>query len=210
MGEHPTKYPRKFARSRTRARARTTLYELEAGAMKALAHPKRLLVLDLLTDGRERNVGELVEETGLSQSNLSQNLAVMRTAGLLATRREGNLIYYRVTDARVVRAVALVRAVMAERAANLQFLLERAAEKRKERVRKAATAGAYLILAMLGALALFAVAHPVLVGGSLGDMAQHTQLLMASGSLGGLVEACASVGPEAPAGFLAAMASGLA
>lgn len=204
MGEHLTKQVRKFAHARGRQDPRELLYELEADAMKALAHPKRLLVLDLLNDGKERNVGELVDDTGMSQTNLSQNLAVLRTAGLVTTRRDGNLVYYRVADQRVVRAVGLVRAVMAEQAQDLQFLHERAAEKQKERVRKVTT-GAYFVLGMVGLLALFALTHPLLVGGSLGAAGQHAQLLMASGSFSGLLETCASVGPEAPAGTLAAM-----
>lgn len=209
MGENLSKHVRKFAHARRRADPRATLYELEADAMKALAHPKRLLILDLLSDGEERNVSDLQSETGLSQSNLSQNLAVMRTAGLLMTRRDGNLIYYRITDPLVTRAVSMMRAVMARQVEDQQFLLERAAEKHKQKVRRA-TMGAYAVLAALAMVAVFAVSHPLLVGGGFADSAQHAQLLLASGSFSGLLETCSSVSPEAPAGAFAAMSTMLA
>lgn len=206
MGENLSKHVRKFAHARGRAGPRATLYELEAEAMKALAHPKRLLILDLLSDGEERSVTDLQRETALSQSNLSQNLAVMRGAGLLMTRREGNLIYYRVTDPLVIRAVALMRAVMARQVEDQQFLIERAAEKHKQKVKRA-TLGAYAVLALLAVAAVFATAHPLLVGGGLADSAQHVQLMVASGSFSGLLEMCSGVTSETPAGPFAAMST---
>lgn len=203
MGEHLHKHARKFMHAKGRADPHASLYELEAEAMKALAHPKRLLILDLLGDGKERNVGELLAETRMSQSNLSQNLAVMRTAGLLSTRRDGNLVYYRVTDPRVVRSVTLMRGVMAELVENRQFLVERATEKRAQRLKRVMT-GAYFIAGVLGALALFAVLHPLLVGGSLADAGQHAQLMVASGSFSGLVETCVNVAQGDPQALAAA------
>ncbi len=61
--------------------------------LKALANEKRLMVLCLLVDG-ERSVGELNAELDLSQSALSQHLAVLRADGLVDTRREAQTIYY--------------------------------------------------------------------------------------------------------------------
>ena len=68
-----------------------------ARLMKALAHESRLLVLCVLSEG-ERSVGELNVEVGLSQSALSQHLAVLRRDGLVETRREAQTIYYRLAD----------------------------------------------------------------------------------------------------------------
>lgn len=64
------------------------------GLMKVLANPDRLLLLCELAQG-ERNVGELQGELGIVQPTLSQQLAVLRDAGLVETRRDGKSIYYR-------------------------------------------------------------------------------------------------------------------
>ncbi len=88
------------------------LSEMEAAAgevarhLKALAHEKRLLVLCKLLEKGEANVGELTRAVGLSQSALSQHLAVMREEGLVTTRREAQTIYYRIADPRLVRLLA--------------------------------------------------------------------------------------------------------
>ena len=66
-----------------------------AELLKRLAHPARLLVLCLLVDG-ELAVYQLEQHVGLSQSALSQHLAVLREHGLVTTRREGSSVYYRV------------------------------------------------------------------------------------------------------------------
>lgn len=68
-----------------------------AAMLKMLSHEARLLVLcDLV--GAEKSAGELVESSGLSQSALSQHLAKLRDEGLVATRRDGQTIYYRLAD----------------------------------------------------------------------------------------------------------------
>lgn len=63
------------------------------GLLKAMANPARLMVLCEIADG-EKSVGELERAVGLSQSGLSQHLAVLRARDLVATRREGQTIYY--------------------------------------------------------------------------------------------------------------------
>ena len=65
--------------------------------LKALANRDRLLLLCQLVDG-ERNVGELEELLRIVQPTLSQQLAVLRREGLVDTRREGKLVYYRVAS----------------------------------------------------------------------------------------------------------------
>jgi ArsR family transcriptional regulator, virulence genes transcriptional regulator len=67
-----------------------------AQLLKALANERRLQVLCLLADG-ERSVGEINELLDLSQSALSQHLAVLREEGLVRTRREAQTIYYALT-----------------------------------------------------------------------------------------------------------------
>ncbi len=65
--------------------------------MKVLSNPDRLLLLCELAQG-ERNVGELESELGIVQPTLSQQLAVLRDAELVQTRRDGKSIYYRVAS----------------------------------------------------------------------------------------------------------------
>ena len=68
-----------------------------ARLLKALANEKRLMLLCLLVEG-ERSVGELNARVELSQSALSQHLAVLREDGLVSTRREAQTIYYALAD----------------------------------------------------------------------------------------------------------------
>lgn len=75
------------------------------GLMKALSNPDRLLLLCQLSQG-ERRVGELQELVGIGQPTLSQQLGVLRDEGLVATRREGKQIYYRIVSP---QALAVMR-----------------------------------------------------------------------------------------------------
>ncbi|MFD1034055.1 ArsR/SmtB family transcription factor [Sphingomonas hankookensis] len=63
--------------------------------LRTLAQPQRLMILSVLLDG-ERAVGEIEEATGIGQPALSQQLAELRRADLVATRREARQIYYRI------------------------------------------------------------------------------------------------------------------
>ena len=87
----------------------TTQFEVQAGAaarlLRALANERRLMILCQLTDG-ERSVGQLLPLVGLSQSALSQHLAVLREEGIVATRRESQMIWYRIADPAALKVVA--------------------------------------------------------------------------------------------------------
>lgn len=65
----------------------------KADILKALAHPVRIRVFESLADG-EKTAGELVVITGEKEANTSRHLAVLRTAGLVATRKEGLNVFY--------------------------------------------------------------------------------------------------------------------
>ncbi len=67
--------------------------EAPIDALKALAHPLRFRILEALRSG-ERNVGEIEDATGIGQPALSQQLAVLRSAELVTTRRESKLVFY--------------------------------------------------------------------------------------------------------------------
>lgn len=72
-----------------------------AALLKAVANPRRLMVLCQLVEQGEMTVGDLTLAVGLSQSALSQHLARMRGEGLLTFRREGQTLWYRIADPRV-------------------------------------------------------------------------------------------------------------
>jgi ArsR family transcriptional regulator len=78
-----------------------------AGLLRAISHKARLLVLCELANG-ERSAGELVEHSGLSQSALSQHLAKLREQGLVATRRQAQVIFYRIADQRARRVLRVL------------------------------------------------------------------------------------------------------
>jgi ArsR family transcriptional regulator len=89
------------------------LYALHAEFCKALAHPVRMKVLDLLRQGEEC-VCRLAPAVGVSESNLSQLLAALRRAGIVEARRKGHWIYYRVRDPRIFQVIDEMRAMIAD------------------------------------------------------------------------------------------------
>ena len=70
---------------------------VKAELFKAIAHPARIRILEILTAG-SRSVGELQPDVGIESSHLSQQLAVLRRAGLLTTRKDGNSVIYSIKD----------------------------------------------------------------------------------------------------------------
>ncbi len=90
------------------------VFELHAELLKALAHPRRLEILQLLRD-HELNVSEMEEMLGLPQANLSQHLMVLREAGVVGFRKEGKEVFYSVAHPNFVTASDLLREVLAER-----------------------------------------------------------------------------------------------
>lgn len=76
-----------------------------AKLLRALGNERRLMILCQLADG-ERSVSELQPRAGLSQSALSQHLAVLRQEGVVATRRDGQTIWYRIDDPAAIKVVA--------------------------------------------------------------------------------------------------------
>ena len=96
-------------------------FELQADICQTLANPKRLQILNLLKNG-ELSVGAMVAALEIAKPDLSQHLAVMRQKGILATRREGTTIYYRLATPHIVEACRVMRQVL------LEALAERGAD----------------------------------------------------------------------------------
>jgi ArsR family transcriptional regulator len=85
----------------------TDQIELIADRFKALAEPMRLRILDALRDG-EATVGEIVEHTGAGQANVSRHLNLLYRQGLVARRKDGLNVYYRIADPAIFRLCDLV------------------------------------------------------------------------------------------------------
>ena len=84
--------------------------ERYAAISRALADPKRLCVLEILSNG-ERSVGDLSREASCHVPNMSQHLAVLRSAGLVESRRDGSTVFYRLSDPRILEAYRLIQSV---------------------------------------------------------------------------------------------------
>ncbi|MGE7434293.1 MULTISPECIES: ArsR/SmtB family transcription factor [Kitasatospora] len=87
------------------------LYQLKAEFFKTLGHPVRIRVLELLSE-REHAVAEMLPEVGVEASHLSQQLAVLRRAKLVASRREGSTVYYSLTSSQVAELLRVARAIL--------------------------------------------------------------------------------------------------
>jgi len=72
-------------------------YKIKADFLKALSHPVRLQIIELLKDG-ERNVGSIMKTLSIQQSSLSRHLTVLREAGILKSRQQGTVVYYNIED----------------------------------------------------------------------------------------------------------------
>jgi len=81
--------------------------------LRAIGHPQRLSLLDALSHG-ECGVGELARITGIGQPALSQQLAVLRSAGLIDGRREAKQVFYSINPAAMRKAAAAIVALIPE------------------------------------------------------------------------------------------------
>lgn len=97
--------------SKTAMKREMEIFERQARICKAFAHPGRLQILDLLGQG-EQGVSELQEALGISKTSISQHLAILKSTGVLATRREGKQIYCSLAMPEVKQACQLIRRVL--------------------------------------------------------------------------------------------------
>lgn len=86
-------------------------HDRQAELLKALAHPVRLQILDILRGG-EQCVCHLEAVLGLRQAYVSQQLMTLRKAGLVADRKDGLRVYYRVTDRAILRVLDQAQTVL--------------------------------------------------------------------------------------------------
>jgi ArsR family transcriptional regulator len=106
------------------------LYKLQADLCKAFSDPKRLLIISELRKG-QKSVGDLVRILAAPQAAVSRHLAVLRERGIVDARREGNNVFYSISDPRVCDACDIVYQILMARIEKSQRLIEKGAEHPK-------------------------------------------------------------------------------
>lgn len=84
---------------------------MTANALKAMAHPLRWKILCVL-GGTELSVGDIVAQTGTSQSNISQHLEQLRNKNIVTSRKEANRIFYRIRNGKLLELIGTMRTVL--------------------------------------------------------------------------------------------------
>jgi DNA-binding transcriptional ArsR family regulator len=102
----------------------TPIQQVKAEFFKALAHPARIRVLEILRGG-ERSVAEILTEVDLQAPHLSQQLGVMRRAGLIRARKVGTNVYYSVTDPDIFELLEVAKRIIRSSLIETRDLLDR-------------------------------------------------------------------------------------
>jgi ArsR family transcriptional regulator len=89
------------------------LCEMQARLLKSMAHPTRLMILHFL-EGGEKTTTELMEIVGVSNSNLSQHLALLRQQKIITARRDGMVVYYQIASPKIIHLCRLIREIINE------------------------------------------------------------------------------------------------
>ena len=100
------------------------IYEQKALIYKALAHPIRVQIVEFLAEG-ERTVTEIAEYVGAKEANTSRHLAVLRSAGVLDSRKDGLNVYYDLRMPCLVNMFSCVETALHEKAAYHKSIAER-------------------------------------------------------------------------------------
>ena len=87
------------------------VYQLKAEFFKTLGHPARIRILEVLRDG-EHTVGALVPKIGIEASHLSHQLAVLRRANVVQTRKTGSTVVYSVVDPRIFQLLEVAKQIL--------------------------------------------------------------------------------------------------
>ena len=90
------------------------MYEVKANLFKGLAHPVRIRLLELLSAAPEVSVADLLGDTGLEASHLSQHLAVLRKHNLVVAERRSSQVFYRLAYPEVADLLSVARALLTQ------------------------------------------------------------------------------------------------
>ena len=99
------------------------IYEYHAEMCKVFSHPTRLEIINTLREN-EMNVTELSGRLGVDMGNLSQHLGMMRDSRILTPRKEGNVVYYRLTNPKMLNAFDILREILIEQIKNDGILVD--------------------------------------------------------------------------------------
>ena len=99
------------------------IYQYHAEMCQVFSHPKRLEAIDVLRDG-EMTVTDLAQKLDLTIGNLSQHLSMMKERHILLTRKEGNMVYYRIANPKLIRCFDMMREMLFEQIRQDAALLE--------------------------------------------------------------------------------------
>lgn len=105
-----------------------TLRRFKSEFFKALAHPMRIQILEILREG-ERNVTELQEALAAEGSSVSQQLAVLRSKNIVDTRKVGTSVYYTVRDPALFRLLDVAREIFNNHLIDTRSILEQMEEE---------------------------------------------------------------------------------
>lgn len=101
------------------------LYEIKANLFKALSHPARIRVLEILSaNGQPTGVGEILTETGIEPTLLSQHLAVLKRHGVVRAERVGNAVFYELAHPSVAELLVSARKFLADTLRDQQAQLD--------------------------------------------------------------------------------------
>ena len=89
----------------------STMQDFKAELFRTLANPVRIRILEVLRDAGSLTVGDIQQRVGVESSNVSQHLSILRTHGLVATRRDGTSIWYSVVATDVYKLLDVARAI---------------------------------------------------------------------------------------------------
>ncbi len=101
---------------------------MKSDFFKALAHPTRVRILELLAQGEEVCVCEIITDLGLEQSNVSQHLAILRKQNIIVSTKAGLKVLYRIKHPAVLDILKLVQEILAEQLMENQALMRHLAE----------------------------------------------------------------------------------
>jgi ArsR family transcriptional regulator len=100
-----------------------SLRRFKSDIFQALAHPTRIAIIELLQSG-ELSAGELMENLGMEQANVSQHLSVLRAKMIVVNRKSGNQVFYSVRDPIIIEVLALMRRYFQKHLKETQGLLK--------------------------------------------------------------------------------------
>ncbi|PIN81892.1 transcriptional regulator [Candidatus Woesearchaeota archaeon CG10_big_fil_rev_8_21_14_0_10_30_7] len=106
------------------------IYELHASMCKIFSNPLRLEILNILRN-KEMTVSKIVQLTKVHQASISQNLSLMKTKGILSSRKEGKNTYYKLSNQKIIQAFDIIRDVLYEQLKKKNKLAKELGRSRK-------------------------------------------------------------------------------